>query len=107
VAAGDASEGLDRSEGLQMRSSAEDPTSLVPVNWGLSCAQGMGGGEDKVEVEHLRSSSCSHPFDQFGIGYGESLNAFKVSLLSLKPLSGCNCIEKPVPLALCGLVKEV
>jgi len=70
----------------------------VPKGWGI--------GEDKVEVP-LRSSSCSHPFDQFGIGHRESLNAFKVSLLSLKPLPGCNCIEKPVPLALCGLVKEV
>jgi len=26
----------------KMRSSAEDPASLVPVDWGLSCAQRMG-----------------------------------------------------------------
>jgi len=68
--------------------------------------KGWGVGEDKVEGP-LRGSSCSHPLDQFGIGYGESLNTFKVGLLSLKPLPGCNYIEEPVPLALSGLVKEV
>jgi len=78
-----------------MRSSDEDPVSLVPVIGDWVVPEGWGIGEDKVEVS-LRSSSCSHPFDQFGIGHRESLNAFKVSFLSLKPLHGCNDIEKPV-----------
>jgi len=55
----------------------------------------------------LRSSSCGHPFDQFGVGYGEILSAIKVCLVPLMPLSSCNDIEKPVPLVLHGLVKEV
>jgi len=90
-----------------MASLAEDTVSLVLRDWGLGSAQRVGHREGWGWRRTLWSLSCSHPFDQFGIGYGESLNAFKVSLLSLKPLSSCNDIEKPVPFALHGLVKEV
>ena len=83
-------------------SSAKENASLVLIDWGLRCAQNDGAlGGIRLAVHLLGGSACSHPFDQSGVGHRESLNAFKVGLLSLKPLCGYKSIEKPVPLELC------
>ena len=90
-------------------SSAEEKLSLVPLDWGLRCAQRMGHWEGWGWGSSLGSSSCasSHPFDKFGVGYRKGLDAFKVGLLPLNPLPGGHNIAKPVPLALHWFVKEI
>jgi len=65
-------------------SSAEEMTCLVPVDWWLRRVQGMGHWEGWGWGSTLWGSSFSHPCDQFGIGYEERLDTFKVCLLPLK-----------------------